>query len=255
MNRNIDVQQRVEEHFDFVCQYYPKEQILGVFLYGSQNYDLDCFNSDVDTKAIYIPTFEETVFNKPISKELKLDNGEHCEVKDIREFVNCLYKQNINFVEVLFTQYFVINPKYEKIWNDYFIKAKEEIARYDINKAVHSMSHQASHTLSQAENQLTSGINPCKKVANAARLVYFLQRYLNTEPYEKCLTPVGDAHETLAELKFHPVNATTYISAIKILKMLLNFYKTANFEHLNNTDTQNAIENNCKEGILRLIKL
>lgn len=255
MNKNIDVQQRVEEHFDFVCQHYPKEQILGVFLYGSQNYDLDCFNSDVDTKAIYIPTFEEVVFNKPISTQLNLDNDEHCEVKDIREFINCLYKQNINFVEVLFTQYFVLNPAFEDIWMNNFIKHRETIARYNIHKAIHSMSHQASHTLQQAEAQIRNGINPCKKVANAARLVYFLQRYLNGEPYEKCLIPVGEAHEQIAELKFHPKKSETYTTSIQILKMIFDFYKTANYESLNNTDIQRWLESHFKNTIIHLIKI
>ena len=50
MSRNIDIQQRVEQHYDFVCSQYNEDHVLGVFLYGSQNYDLDCFNSDVDTK-------------------------------------------------------------------------------------------------------------------------------------------------------------------------------------------------------------
>ena len=119
-SKNIDVQQRVEQHHKFVCEHYPESQILGVFLYGSQNYDLDTPFSDVDTKAIYIPTFEEVVFNQPISKELHLPNGEHCEVKDIREFVKNLYKQNINFVEVLFTDYKVINELYKDLWYEVF---------------------------------------------------------------------------------------------------------------------------------------
>lgn len=248
---NLDIKQRVEEHHKFVCQHYPENQILGTFLYGSQNYDLDSPFSDVDTKAIYIPTFEEVVFNKPISKELELPNGEHCEVKDIREYVNNLYKQNINFVEILFTEYFVLNPLFEKEWNETFIAHKEEFARYDIHKAVHSMSHQASHTLQQSKN----GANPCKKLANVGRLIYFLQRYIQGEDYITCLKPVGEDHDRLYNLKYSPKNIDSYESTIEMFTMILNYYKQANFVHLNHKDFQEWAESIIKTSIMKMIKL
>ena len=251
MNRNINVQQRVEQHYKFVCERYPAEQILGVFLYGSQNYDLDTPSSDVDTKAIYIPSFEEAVFNQPISKELHLPNGEHCEVKDIREFVKNLYKQNINFVEVLFTDYFVLNEKFKDIWEETFMQYKEDIARYDMNKAIHSMSHQASHTLQQAEN----GANPCKKLANVARLIYFLQRYLKGEDYLDCLRPAGTDHDRIFNLKTQPKNIASYETTIEMFKMILDYYKQADYEYYNCEDIQKEIESTLKKAIMRMIKL
>ena len=60
---------------------YKEEQLLGIFLYGSQNYGCETEESDIDTKAIYIPTFEELCFDNPVSKEIQLKNGEHCEIK------------------------------------------------------------------------------------------------------------------------------------------------------------------------------
>ena len=65
-----DVLNPVYRHYKHVCSHYNEDHILGVFLYGSQNYALDNGDSDVDTKAIYIPTFKEVVFNKPISKTI-----------------------------------------------------------------------------------------------------------------------------------------------------------------------------------------
>ena len=61
--RNIE--EALQEHKQAVLDAgFPEESILGVFLYGSQNYDLAHENSDVDTKAIYIPTIEECIFEK-----------------------------------------------------------------------------------------------------------------------------------------------------------------------------------------------
>lgn len=250
-SRNIDIQQRVEQHHKFVCEHYPESQILGVFLYGSQNYDLDTPFSDVDTKAIYIPTFEEVVFNQPISKELHLPNGEHCEIKDIREFVKNLYKQNINFVEVLFTDYFVLNETFKDIWEETFMQYKEDIARYDVNKAVLSMSHQAYHTLKQAEN----GTNPCKKLASVARLIYFLQRYLKGEDYLDCLRPVENDHNRIYKLKTQPKTIASYETTIEMFKMILDYYKQANYEYYNCEDIQKELESMIKKSIIKMIKL
>ena len=89
---------------------YKEEQLLGIFLYGSQNYGCETEESDVDTKAIYIPTFEELCFDDPVSKEIQLKNDEHCEIKDIREMVKNFQKQNINFLEILFTDKCINRP-------------------------------------------------------------------------------------------------------------------------------------------------
>ena len=40
---------------------YKEENILGIFAYGSQNYNLDTENSDWDTKAIIVPSFRDLV--------------------------------------------------------------------------------------------------------------------------------------------------------------------------------------------------
>lgn len=43
-------------------------EVVGVFLRGSQNYNLDCDNSDIDTVAIVLPSIDDVILNKqPIS--------------------------------------------------------------------------------------------------------------------------------------------------------------------------------------------
>ena len=46
-------------------------EVVGVFLRGSQNYNLDCDNSDIDTVAIVLPSIDDVILNKqPISTTL-----------------------------------------------------------------------------------------------------------------------------------------------------------------------------------------
>ena len=68
--------------------------------------------SDVDSKLIIVPSFEDMCLKSDwLSKELHLED-EHIEVKDIRELRNMFLKQNINFIEILYTDYNKISKEY-----------------------------------------------------------------------------------------------------------------------------------------------
>ena len=166
---------RVKEHYMYLLANYPERSILGVFLYGSQNYNLATENSDVDTKAIYIPTFEEISLNKtPISKELHI-KGEHCELKDIRLMWQMWKKQNMNFVECLFTNCVKLNPNYETLYFSTIFPHRDEIARYDEKAAILSTIYQTEHTIRQIKMEESDKIG--KKLANGYRLVNFCESF------------------------------------------------------------------------------
>lgn len=50
----LSTMQRVQEHLDEALTHFHKDQIVGIFLQGSQNYGLDTPLSDVDTKLIVV---------------------------------------------------------------------------------------------------------------------------------------------------------------------------------------------------------
>ena len=47
-------------------------------------------------------------------------------------------KQNLNYLEILFTDFKIVNPIYEEPWNK-LVEMREEIARYDEYRAIKSM--------------------------------------------------------------------------------------------------------------------
>ena len=192
-----DIELALQEHKQAVIDagYHPA-RILGIFLYGSQNYNLATENSDVDTKAIIIPSIFELCDSKckPFVKELSLPNNEKCVVMDIRHYVENLYKQNINYVEILFTKYKWINPTYAAKW-ELLIKNREAIARYDENKAIQSMGHQALHTLRQ------DPFNP-SKFTRTLFLEKFLRDYIsNDKPYEEILRVSDEEKQPYLDIK------------------------------------------------------
>jgi ribosomal protein S25 len=196
MTKKEKILNRLQEQLDYAIEMgYKKDRILGIFLYGSQNYNLDTEDSDIDSKIIYVPSFEEFCFNKEwVSKELHCA-GEHAEVKDIRLMRQMFMKQNINFIELLYTDYYILNPKYEELWRKYFINNREDISHYDMREALSSMCGQGIFHVAIKDNIIPSD----KKIANGLRLCYFLRDYLAGAPYVKCLD-VGTYYPDRAEI-------------------------------------------------------
>lgn len=221
----------LERHKQKVFSLYPEDQILGIFLYGSQNYGLDTENSDVDTKCIYIPSIDELCLNSPTSKEFNLENNEKCLIKDIREIVINFKKQNINFIEILFTEYFWVNPKYQKIWEKYFIFNREKIAIMDKRRVISSMCGQILHTLD------TTFSGDGKKFSRSLALFEILKRILNNELYENCIN-----------FNNHPDKE--FVQKIKKYKMNELFFTAEEKNYLENSVRnfrEKELQKNCLE--------
>ena len=199
------VQKRVEEHYKYLID--KGYEVAGIFLVGSYNYGLEYEKSDVDTKAIIIPSVREVLFNsKPISKTIILENGEHIEVKDIREMIKCLKKQNLNFLEILFTKYFVFNPKYENILRPLF-KYREKIACYDVKASINCARGMIYKKRKNMEKERPGNIEnfqkygyDCKELHHILRMVDFLEKFCSGElMYYQCLIPIH--YDTIMKAK------------------------------------------------------
>ena len=130
---------RVQDHYQEAKTFLSEDRIVGIFNQGSGNYGLDVPTSDVDTKLIVTPTFNEVVLNKkPISTTHVRANNEHIDLKDIRLMLATFRKQNLNFIEILFTPYFIVNPTFADEWGRLQAQ-KEKIAHYSPYNAVKTM--------------------------------------------------------------------------------------------------------------------
>ena len=203
---------RVHEHFDEALTLFPEDRIVGIFLQGSQNYGLDLPTSDVDTKLIVVPTFKDIVLNrKPVSTTHVRENDEHIDLKDIRLYIETFRKQNLNFLEILFTDYFIVNPIYEEQWNR-LVEAREEIARMNPYRAVkamkgvalekyHAMEHPYPTKLDLIEKYGFDG----KQVHHLIRVDDYITRYISGESYIDCLKPSPHLVPHMMEYKCHEI--------------------------------------------------
>ena len=158
-----DIMARVKKHYDRAVEHYGAENVLGVFLYGSWNYGTALPDSDVDTKCILIPDLYHLAIQRYEVKHLHIDE-EVCECMTIMHMADNWKKQNINFLEIMFTDYCMINPMYKEAWDKMLpLEEREAIARFNPEVAILSMGYQALHTLKQDPNDL-------KKIMNASRI-------------------------------------------------------------------------------------
>ena len=124
------IMERVNQHHQAAWDYVEEKggYIIGTFLHGSQNYNLDTTESDVDTISIYVPSVDFAIVNSPKNHQLIMDDGsnEHCTIKDIRNYVNELLKSNPNAIELLYAKYSIY------IWDfKYFVDKREEFLKYN----------------------------------------------------------------------------------------------------------------------------
>lgn len=217
-----NVQKRIQEHYDIVSD--MGYEIIGVFLQGSQNYNLDYENSDIDSKAVLLPKFNDFVLNKsPISTTHVLDNNEHVDLKDIRLMFDCFKKQNINFVEILFTKYKVLNPKYADLFQP-LLDSNESVARYNNYAAVNCISGMSMEKYKAMEHPYPTIIDKIEKYGfdskqlhHIIRLREFIERFISGEKYADCL--ISKQREYLINVKR---NIHTLDEAREIAKRLTN---------------------------------
>lgn len=199
---------RVREHYNEALEHFPEDRIVGCFYQGSGNYCLDTPNSDVDTKLILTPTLDDIIFNrKPISTTYIRANDEHTDWKDVRLMFQTFRKCNLNFTEILFTKYKIVNTLYEEQWNR-VVSNNELIARYNEVAAVRTMKGIAMEKYHAMEHRYPSKIDIIdkygfdgKQTHHLFRVEEYLKRFIGGETYADCL--ISRQAEYLKNVKTH----------------------------------------------------
>ena len=208
VSKDGKIMRDVWHHYLESLHYFSENQVVGCFLQGSQNYGLSYEGSDVDTKLIVVPSFKDICLNKkPVSTTHVRVNDEHTDWKDIRLYMETFRKQNLNFLEILFTPYFVLNPMYEEQWMRLVAK-REEIARMNEYRAVKSMKgialekfHAMEHRYPTKADIIDAYGYDGKQVHHLLRVDDYLTHYIAGESYESCLRPTESLVPHLMDYK------------------------------------------------------
>lgn len=181
-------------------------EVFGVFLQGSQNYQLDYDGSDIDTKCIVLPSADDIILNKPpVSTTLILEDNSHIDLKDIRLMWQHFKKQNINYLEILFTEFMCIPVEYQPFWLE-MRRISEDIAHIDNHAAVNCIvgmvlekQKALCHPYPTLKDKIEKYGYDNKQLHHIIRCREFLDRYIAGESYAECLIPRD--REALIEVK------------------------------------------------------
>ena len=247
---------RVKEHLEIIENRNYNWIMIG--LCGSQNYDLHHEFSDVDTNVILLPAFEDFCLNrKPISTTSILENNEHIDLKDIRLMFQCFRKQNLNFVELLFSKYMFVNIKYIPFFNP-LIERREEIAHYNNYLTVNCLVGMGMEKYKALEHPYPGiieqinkyGYDP-KQLHHILRIEEFLKRYIKGESYENCLISKEKNYLVKVKKGLYDLSGARYFAekTIASLKRIKEDYKTAVPLKVNK-----AVDDLLNEVLVNLIK-
>lgn len=242
-----NVQERLAAHYKKACEHYAEDNILGVFLYGSWNYGTNLPDSDVDTKCILIPDLYHLAIKPYEVKHLDVD-GEVCECMTIQHMVDNWKKQNINFLEILYTGYYIVNPKFIPEWFDFIAEWREALAHYDVKKAILSMGNQALHTYKQNPTDF-------KKQMNTIRIYRSLVRLINNHNYWYCIHSQENEAQELRRIRVEGADPMVMSGVITRLGEIIDDAELA-AKGMNGRwkFDKTAIDEACNDLILSLIK-
>ena len=180
----LEVMNKIKETWKFCIDLYGNDRCISLCHHGSYNYELNLPDSDVDTKLIVAPTWNEVINCKqPLSKTIDGPYGD-INVVDIRLFIGVnLKKQNFNFLECLFTPYSCVNPNYADLWNE-LLDEREEIAHFKPEEAIRTM-------MGQVENQWRrwGRFDDKKTLYHMARIHSAIKRYQEGLAFVDTLIP------------------------------------------------------------------
>lgn len=230
-----EIKNEVYFHAGEVIQRYGESRFMFCGLYGSQNYGLDTPTSDVDTKAIILPTLKELLHYKKVSYCFDVRPGEEgqCDVKHIQLMFDNFLKQNINFLELLYTPFFTVNENYKDIWIK-VVEVREFLTGCNVRKMIHAAVGMGNQKMAAMEKPFESklpliekyGYDP-KQLASLLRLDYFCRNYLQTNDFDSAIHPVDETRNTILTVKSEPPTLETArkmaTSAMKHLKNAVEF--------------------------------
>lgn len=244
---------RLNAHYDFIKNQYEPSNIVGIFLCGSQNYGTDLPTSDIDSKVLIAPTLSDIYTNKKGESVTRIfpNSEEQIVVKDVRCAFSEFKKQNINSVEILFTDYCIINPLYKETWQE-LINHRDTIVDYDPILTVRTTKGIAFSYYAKLYNKETQEVN-CKAAANLLRIEYYLKKYIDQKPYIECLRPQGETLEYIKQIRQHEMGSNSIItladSAMTNIKVIADAFCDKPSFSSTDFDVEELLNKSCKDII------
>ena len=240
----MDIYKRMEEHLAHLHKLGYKVAFLA--LQGSQNYGLDVYSeeyqSDVDTKAAIVPSLEDIIYNRPpVSTTLVLENNEHIDVKDIRLMGDMFVKQNISYLELLFSRFIIFGEGFDDENNELFnladrLAVANPPAFYNAVRGMalekqKALKHPYPATAAKIEK---FGYDP-KQLHHIVRLCHVVMR-LEHEPLRECFMVNENIRQSLLDMKVKGLGSVEEVEevVVRAIEYLTDKARAANTKKVDN---------------------
>ena len=181
--RKEHIKNRLKAHYKYIESL--GYEIIGIFLQGSQNYNLDIYEkdytSDIDTKCIVLPTLDSLIKGNQMTSTKYDFEGEQIDVKDIRVMMEMWKKQNQSYLEILFTDYKIINPKYKSYLKE-ILDMKNDIIQLNPPQLARCIKGMSGEKVVALEHEYPATIEKIKKfgydpkqLASIVRLTHLIE--------------------------------------------------------------------------------
>ena len=243
------IMERVNQHHQATWDYVEKKggYIIGTFLHGSQNYNLDTAESDVDTISIYVPPVDFAIVNSPKNHQLIMEDGsnEHCTIKDIRNYINELLKSNPNAIELLYTKYSFYTTPLDYYNFKYFINNREKFLKYNLSSFFDAADGMAYNYLKRCDEKGIRNFYRIEIMLNNISLDNINNPYLLTDEQREEVFNAARAEKECGNLGQFFGNMKDVLSAA----YEKNFYTA-----LPDGFDREAFQDEIKEYMIKLIK-
>lgn len=204
INEKEYIYDRVQKHYKYLESL--GYNVVAVFAQGSMNYGLyvndDEYKSDVDTKAIVLPTLDNLISgSKMVSTKYDFE-GEQIDVKDIRVMADMWAKSNPAYLEILFTQYCVFNNKFQDYIKE-ILEMADDIVKMNYPQLAKCISGMSKEKVIAMEHPYPSLIDKIQKYGYDSKQLHHIIR-LNRLMIEIFCddVPFGEALDLSGQEKF-----------------------------------------------------
>ena len=177
------IKSRLKAHYKYIESL--GYEIIGIFLQGSQNYNLDIYEkdytSDIDTKCMVLPTLDSLIKGNQMTSTKYDFEGEQIDVKDIRVMMEMWKKQNQSYLEILFTDYKIINPKYKSYLKE-ILDMKNDIVKLNPPQLARCIKGMSGEKVVALEHEYPATVEKIKKfgydpkqLASIVRLTHLIE--------------------------------------------------------------------------------
>ena len=165
---------------------------IGIFLYGSQNYELSTNDSDIDAILLVVnANSDKTEINSCFGK---------IKIYTLQYFLRQLKKGDLECLEILYTKHRYLNTKYQQVFDE-FSKEFSSVLQYERTKnALKLKLEEHLNFIFWSANKTNEYYNK-KRLYWAIRVQNQLERICNEETFESSLIYQSQLSYDLLKIK------------------------------------------------------